>query len=31
MKKTTFHVPLNWKVDAPLLQAIAKARIAEME
>ena len=31
VKKNTFQVPLHWKVDAPLLQAIAKARIAEME
>jgi len=31
MKKNTFHVPLNWKVDAPLLQAMAKARIAVMK
>lgn len=27
--KNTFKVPLNWKVDAPLLQRIAKARLAE--
>ena len=31
VKKNTFQVPLNWKVDVPLLQSIAKARIAEME
>ena len=30
-KKYTFQVPLDWKVDASLLQLMAKARIAEME
>jgi uncharacterized protein YdhG (YjbR/CyaY superfamily) len=31
VKKNTFQVPLNWKVDVSLLQSMAKARIAEME
>ena len=31
MKKNTFQVPLNWKVDVSLLQSMAKARIAELE
>lgn len=31
VKKKTFQVPLNWKVDVSLLQSMAKARIAEME
>lgn len=30
VKKHTFLVPLDWKVDTALLQAIAKARIAEI-
>jgi len=30
VKKHTFQVPLDWKVDAALIQAMAKARIAEM-
>jgi uncharacterized protein len=31
VKKNTFQVPLNWKVDVSLLQSMAKARIVEME
>ena len=31
VKKNTFQVPLNWKVDVSLLQSMAKARIAELE
>ena len=30
VKKHTFLVPLDWKVDTALIQAIAKARIAEI-
>lgn len=30
VKKYTFLVPLDWKVDTSLMQAIAKARIAEI-
>ena len=30
VKKHTFLVPLDWKVDTALMQAIAKARIAEI-
>ena len=30
VKKKTFQVPLDWKVDFPLLHAIAKARLAEL-
>jgi uncharacterized protein YdhG (YjbR/CyaY superfamily) len=30
VKKHTFLVPLDWKVDSALMQAIAKARIAEI-
>jgi len=30
VKKHTFRVPLDWKVDAALIRAMAKARIAEM-
>jgi len=30
VKKHTFLVPLDWKVDPALMQAIAKARIAEI-
>ena len=29
VNKTTFIVPVDWKVDANLLRAIVKARIAE--
>ena len=29
VNKTTFIVPVDWKVDATLLRAIVKARIAE--
>jgi len=29
VNKTTFIVPADWKVDATLLRAIVKARIAE--
>jgi len=28
--KHTFKVPVNWKVDAPLLQKMAKARLVEL-
>lgn len=30
-QKRTFKVPLDWKVDAPLVRAIARARIKELE
>ena len=30
VNKKTFQVPLDWKVDAALLRAIVKARLAEM-
>jgi hypothetical protein len=30
VKKHTFLVPLDWKVDSALMQAIAKARIVEI-
>ena len=30
VNKTTFSVPIGWKVDAALLQDMAKARIAEL-
>ncbi|NDD00134.1 hypothetical protein EB083_05260 [bacterium] len=30
VKKYTFQVPLDWKVDTSLMQAMAKARIAEI-
>ena len=30
VNKTTFTVPLDWKVDAPLLLALTKARLAEL-
>ena len=30
VNKKTFTVPLDWKVDAPLLLALTKARIAEL-
>ena len=30
VNKTTFTVPLDWKVDSPLLLALTKARIAEI-
>lgn len=30
VKKKTFQVPLDWKVDSPLLLALTKARIAEL-
>ena len=30
VKKKTFQVPLDWKVDSPLLIALTKARIAEL-
>ena len=30
VNKTTFTVPLDWKVDSPLLLALTKARIAEL-
>jgi len=30
VNKTTFTVPLDWKVDAPLLLALTKARLAEI-
>ncbi|MEI7883357.1 MAG: DUF4287 domain-containing protein [Actinomycetota bacterium] len=30
VNKKTFQVPLDWKVDSPLLHALTKARIAEL-
>jgi uncharacterized protein YdhG (YjbR/CyaY superfamily) len=30
VNKKTFQVPLDWKVDSPLLLALTKARIAEL-
>jgi hypothetical protein len=30
VNKTTFTVPLDWKVDGVLLRSIAKARLAEI-
>ena len=30
VKKHTFLVPLDWRVDSGLMQAIAKVRIAEI-
>jgi len=29
VNKTTFIVPVDWKVDAALLRAMVKARLAE--
>jgi uncharacterized protein YdhG (YjbR/CyaY superfamily) len=30
VNKKTFKVPLDWKVDAPLLRAIVTSRLAEL-
>ena len=30
VNKTTFAVPLDWKVDGVLLRSIVKARLAEL-
>jgi len=31
VNKKTFIVPIGWKVDAPLLQAMVRARLAELK
>jgi uncharacterized protein YdhG (YjbR/CyaY superfamily) len=31
VNKHTFIVPLDWKVDGPLLRSMTKARIAEIK
>jgi uncharacterized protein YdhG (YjbR/CyaY superfamily) len=31
VNKKTFIVPLDWKVDAALLEAMARARLAELK
>jgi uncharacterized protein YdhG (YjbR/CyaY superfamily) len=31
VNKKTFAVPLDWKVDGPLLRALVRARLAEIQ